>query len=133
MSIIYNYEKCIKSFLVVIVIIVFFLCINEHLSAQVRDADGQRPTEIRIAFSDDQSIVIERVLYTAFKRLGCQVIAKISGMRTAVADVNYGDAVILPAQTDGWDLMYPNLIKVPVPIDNVEFTAFNRANNAHHY
>jgi len=79
--------------------------------------------------SDDHSIIIERVLYTALRRSGYQMVSHVSGMRTAVADVNYGDAVILPTQTDGWDRMYPNLTKVPVALDNVEYTAYARSDN----
>ncbi|MCL2269970.1 MAG: ATP-binding protein [Treponema sp.] len=82
---------------------------------------------IKVAMSDDHSIIIERLLYTALRHSGFQMISNITGMRTSVADVNYGDAVILPTQTDGWDNMYPNLIKVPVAIDNVEYTAYTRS------
>ena len=74
---------------------------------------------VKVAMSDDHSIIMERVLYAALKRSGYQMISHISGMRTAIADVNYGDAVILPTQTEGWDRIYPNLMKVPVAIDNV--------------
>jgi len=89
---------------------------------------AQTSNAVKVAMSDDQSIIIERLLYTALKRSGYQMVANITGMRTAVADVNYGDAVILPTQTDGWDRMYPNLLKVPVAIDNVEYTIYTRSN-----
>ena len=82
---------------------------------------------IKVAMSDDQSIIIERVLNEGLRRSGYQMVAKVTGMRTAIADVNYGDAAVLPSQTDGWERMYPNLIKVPVAIDNVEFTVYTRS------
>jgi len=88
---------------------------------------------VKVAMSDDHSIVMERLIYTALRRSGYQMVATITGMRTAVADVNYGDAVILPTQTDGWDRVYPNLIKVPVSIDNVEYTAYSRSGESYYF
>ena len=88
---------------------------------------------VKVAMSDDHSIIIERVLYTALRRSGYQMIPHVSGMRTAIADVNYGDAVILPTQTDGWDRVYPNLIKVPVALDSVEYTAYTRSENSYQF
>ena len=95
-------------------------------------ADGEQPA-VKVAMSDDQSIIIERVLYTALRRSGYQMVSQLTGMRTAVADVNYGDAAILPLQTDGWDITYPNLIKVPVAIDRVEYTAYARSEDPYQY
>ena len=133
MLLIINFKNCQTSFLFIVLIIIFFLCFYEPVTAQAIAADGQKPSDVKVMFSDDQSIIIERVLYTALKRSGYNIIAKISGMRTAVADVNFGDAAILPVQTDGWELKYPNLIKVPVAIDNVEFTVYGRANNEYQF
>jgi len=79
---------------------------------------------VKVAMSDDHAIIIERILYEGLRRSGYQMTAKATGMRTAVADVNYGDAAILPTQIDGWDRIYPNLVKVPVAIDNVEYTIY---------
>jgi len=93
---------------------------------------ADQPT-IKVAMSDDQSIILSRILYTALKRCGYQMVAKVTGMRTSIADVNYGDAAILPVQTDGWDLRYPNLLKVPVPIEYVEFTAFIRSDDSYQF
>jgi len=92
----------------------------------------ERPA-IKVALSDDQSIITHRILHTALERSGCQMVSKVTGMRTAVADVNYGDAAILPLQTDGWELQYPNLIKVPVVVEHVEFTAYTRSEDAYQF
>jgi len=88
---------------------------------------------VKVAFSDDQSIIIQRVLREALKRTGHQMSANVTGMRTAVADVNYGDAAILPLQTGGWDQLYENLIKVPVAIDHVEYTAYTHSSNTRNF
>ena len=80
--------------------------------------------EIKVAMSDDQSILIQRILYEGLLRTGHQMIPQVTGMRTSIVDVNYGDAAVLPLQTDGWDLRYENLIKVPVVINHVEFAAY---------
>ncbi|MCL2196606.1 MAG: ATP-binding protein [Treponema sp.] len=122
-------KKCFKLFLPVILFTSF---VDIPLWAQTGHIESELPA-VKVAMSDDHSIVIERVLYTALKHSGLQMIATLTGMRTAVADVNYGDAVILPTQTDGWDRLYPNLIKVPVAIDNVEYTAYTRSNEKYHF
>ena len=93
-------------------------------------SDTERPAA-KVAMSDDQSIVTSRLLFEALRRSGYQMFTQVTGMRTAVADVNYGDAAILPAQTDGLELLYENLIKVPIAVDNVEFTAYIRSSE--HY
>ena len=103
---------------------IIFLLISFAFVFPAWAADSDLPA-IKAAVSDDQSIIVERILYTALKRSGYQLIVQITGMRTAVADVNYGDAVILPIQTEGWDRLYPNLIQVPIAIGNVEFTAYS--------
>ena len=95
-------------------------------------ADTDLPS-VKVAISDDQTIIIERMLYTALKRSGYQMVSQITGMRTAVADVNYGDAAILPIQTEGWDRLYPNLIQVPSAISNVEFTAYSLRSAQHNF
>jgi len=103
----------------------FFAAIICILSTPLpaQSAETELPTA-KVAMSDDQSIIMDRIMYEALTRSGHQMVVQVTGMRTAVADVNFGDAAILPLQTDGWDLRYENLIKVPVPIENVEFTAY---------
>ena len=117
--------------------ILMFVILNIFYSlpvpAQTRTSEDTELPSIKVAFSDDHSIIVERVLAAALWRSGYQMIAKATGMRTAVADVNYGDAVILPSQTDGWDRIYPNLIKVPIALDNVEFTVYTRAQNNYQF
>jgi len=94
----------------------------------VTAGETELPTA-KVAMSDDQSIIVDRILYEALVRTDHQMVAQVTGMRTAVADVNYGDAAILPLQTEGWDLRYENLVKVPVSIENVEFNAYIRSND----
>ena len=121
------------KFLFSILLILLFSLTRQPASAQsVFTSDIDMPT-VKVALSDDHSIIIERVLYDALRRSGYQMISNRTGMRTAVADVNYGDAVILPTQTAGWDRMYPNLIQVPVAIDNVEYTAYSLSDAGYHF
>jgi len=123
---VYNESNNVKLLLTILCLIFF--------SAPVwtQAADTELPA-VKVAMSDDQSIIVERILYEGLKRSGYQMVAKATGMRTAVADVNYGDAVILPSQIDGWDSLYPNLIKVPVAIDNVEFTAYSLSSASYYF
>ena len=116
-----------------ITIILGAFFIQQSVRAQTDFTNDQELPAVKVAMSEDQSIIIERILYEGLKRSGYQMIAKATGMRTAVADVNYGDAVILPLQTDGWDKLYPNLIKVPVAIEDVEFTAYSQSGSSHQF
>ena len=111
--------------LIAVFTILFFLYNHISVWAQTGNASDLMLPAIKVAISDDQSIITERVMYAVLKRSGYQMISKGTGMRTAIADVNYGDAAILPAQTDGLDRLYPNLIKVPVIIDYAEFTVYS--------
>jgi hypothetical protein len=88
---------------------------------------------VKVAASEDESIIVQRILYEALRRSGYQMVTKMSGMRTAVADVNYGDAALLLSQSDGWDKIYQNLIKVPVVIGYVEFTAYTLNENSRQF
>ena len=117
-------------------ILFFILCVPfAQLSvwAQTRTTNDQEMPTVKVAISDDQSIIIERILYEGLKRSGYQMVAQTTGMRTAVADVNYGDAAILPVQTDGWERIYPNLRKVPVIIDNVEFSTYTLQDKSYQF
>ncbi|MCL2677517.1 MAG: hypothetical protein FWE85_00505, partial [Clostridiales bacterium] len=98
------------------------LCIM-CVQPSVRAAETELPT-VKVAMSDDQSIIIERILYEGLRRSGYQMVSQVTGMRTAIADVNYGDAAILSMQTDGWES--DTLIKIPVVISHVEFTVYTR-------
>ena len=112
--------------------LVFIALYALHINLPVWAQQTAQPA-VKVAMSDDQSIILGRILHTALKRSGYQMVAKVTGMRTSVADVNYGDAAILPTQTDGWEKQYPNLIKVPVPIDYVEFTTYVRSDESHSF
>ena len=104
--------------------ILAIMCVSQVMPAMANDAE--MPV-IKAAFSTDQSIISERMVYEALWRAGYQMVSQVTGMRTSIADVNYGDAAILPSQTDGWDQLYENLVKVPVVIDHVEFSAYARS------
>jgi len=105
--------------------IIAFIFLNAAVWAQTEKVSDADLPVIKVAFSDDQSIVTERILYMALKRSGYQMIAKATGMRTSIADVNYGDAAILPAQTDGLDIINPNLGKIHLNCLNCCFYSNN--------
>ena len=107
------------------------LCVF-FVPAPVYANDAEMPP-VKVAMSDDQSIIVERILNNALGRTGHQMIAQITGMRTAIADVNYGDAAILPLQTAGLEERYENLLVVPVVLSNVEFTTYTRSSEAYDF
>ena len=121
----------LKTNKILSVVLLIALCIS-FVRLPVRAAETDLPA-VKVAMSDDQSIITGRILHEALRRSGYQMISQVTGMRTAVADVNFGDAAILPLQTDGWDLMYENLIKVPVVVDHVEFTTYTRSEDSYEF
>jgi len=125
-------KKNIIKYICILFILLYLPIERSYIWAQNAAQLSAQPA-VRVASSDDQSIIIGRILYTALNRAGYQMISKSAGMRTAVADVNYGDAAILPIQTDGWEKQYPNLIKVPVVIEHVEFTAYIRSEDTYQF
>jgi len=118
----------VKLFCSIIYMTLGMLFIQTAVSAQ-----QETPPVLRVAMSDDSPISVGRLLYAALQRTGHQMVINVTGMRTSIANVTYGDAAILPSQTDGFQLQYPNLIKVPVPIDYVEFTAFIRSGDSYEF
>ncbi|MCL2813896.1 MAG: SpoIIE family protein phosphatase [Oscillospiraceae bacterium] len=122
-----NLVKKAKLFAAVISVI---LCIS-YMPPPARAADSAELPAIKVAMSDDQSIIIERILYEGLKRSGYQMVSRVTGMLTASVDTNYGDAAILSLQVDGWDSQYENLLKVPVVISHVEFTAYVRSEDTY--
>jgi len=121
-----------QSLFIIFAVLIFSQAHINAWAQETKTSEAEMPI-IRVAVSDDQSIITERVLYTALKRSGYQMIAKGTGMRTAIADVNYGDAAILPAQTDGLEKIYSNLIKIPVVIDHVEFTVYTLSDKTYNF
>ena len=111
----------IKSFLGIMFVLLYILSVSQPVFAS-----EEMPT-VNVAMSEDESIIVERILYTALKRIDYQMVTKTAGMRTMVNDVNYGDSAIVPAQTIGLDEEYPNLIRVPVPISYVEVNAYTQS------
>jgi len=112
----------VKLFLIFIVII---FCIS-YIQLPAAASNTDLPT-VKVAMSDDQSITVDRILHEALDRAGYRMTPEVTGMRTAIADVNYGDATILALQIDGWDKTYKNLIKIPIAIGIVELTAYARS------
>ncbi len=113
----------IKSFFCIMltISIIFNLSLTVYASEET--------STIKVAMSEDESIIVERIVYTALNRIGYQMVTKTAGMRTMVNDANYGDAVIVPAQTIGLDEEYTNLIRVPVPISYVETNTYTRSDD----
>ena len=88
---------------------------------------------VRAAISDDNSIILERVLNAALLRSGYQMDARITGMLNTINAVDTGNAAILPSQTDGWEATHPNMMKVPVIVDYLEITVYTRSDGLHEF
>lgn len=97
--------------------------------------EGAELPTVKVAMSDDQSIISERILYEALKRSGYQMVASVSGMGTAIRDVMSGDSTVLPLQTPNPTAWAPGnedkFQVVNVPIDRVEFTVYTRGGELH--
>jgi signal transduction histidine kinase len=130
-----NLPSLNKFLLSVIFIILFVFGANFSVVAdEAHSLSGSAEIPaVKVASSEDESIIMMRMLYEALQRSGYQMVTKVSGMRTAIADANYGDADLLLSQTDGWDKIYTNLIKVPVALDYIEFTAYTLNENVRQF
>ncbi|MCL2831882.1 MAG: ATP-binding protein [Treponema sp.] len=117
-----------KKFAIIFFGLLFVILNLSHtglLTADVLDLPA-----VKVALTDDQSIIIHRILYEALKRSGYQMVPQVTGMRTAIADVNYGESAVLAIQTNGWESSYGNLMQVPVAIIDVEFIAYTRSGDS---
>ena len=108
----------------------FFCMIFLSMSLMYTQSLWAQPV-LKVAMSEDTPIGVGHLLHTALQQSGYQMSIKVTGMRTSIANVNYGDAAILPSQTDGLHLQFSNLIKVSVPIDYVEFTVYTRSEDSY--
>jgi len=125
--------KCPRNTFFTVIFLVLVISYAQPVWAQAEKTGDYELPVIKVAFSDDQSIITERVVYTALKRSGYQMLAKATGMRTALADVNYGDAAVLPTQTEGFERQYTNLIRVPVVIDYVEYSIYTLSDKTYNF
>ncbi len=106
---------------------IFFILIIYFISSMftiTAVAEESKQKTVRIAVSDEESILTERVLYTAFKRLGYNVIVSNMGMKTAITSVSNGENDVLAVQIEGIDQFYPNLVQVKESISYVNFAVY---------
>ncbi len=81
---------------------------------------------VRVAVGEDESLILERMVYTAFKRLGINIVVSNMGMKTAVTSVDNGENAVLATQVDGLENAYNNLLMIPVPISSVKSMAYTK-------
>jgi len=125
-------KKQLIPFYIKVLVTLSILLVQLPVFAQQEKEQESSPV-VKVAMSEDSPIVLGRLLYMALQRSGYQMVANVMGMLTSIANVNFGEAAILPSQTDGLNLTYTNLIKVPVPIDYVEFTAYTRSDDSYDF
>ncbi len=106
------------SYLIIACVILSFTCNNIIF---VTKAETKT---VRIAISDEENIVIDRIIYAAVQRLGYEVVVADLGMKTAVISVDNGENDLLAVQALGIEEQYPNLIPVRVPISYVRMAAY---------
>lgn len=84
---------------------------------------------VRIAVSDDENIIIDRIIYTALNRLGYDVVVSSMGMKTAIMSVDNGENDLLAVQAIGIEDIYTNLIPIEVPISYVDMVTYTNADS----
>ncbi len=110
-------RKSLVSFIIIISIIL------STLSFTIVADDTQRKV-VRIAISNDENIVIDRIMYTALDRMGYDVVVSSLGMKTAVISVDNGENDLLAVQALGIEDIYTNLVPVEVPISYVDMVVY---------
>ncbi len=84
---------------------------------------------ILIAISDSTPIVTDRMLLTAFKKIGYDVVVERMPARTAISTVNVGDKHVLGIQTSIIEAENPNLVRVPESFSKVIFQVYAKADS----
>ncbi len=89
-------------------------------------AEMPRRRTVRVAISDEENIIIDRIIYTALSRLGYDTVVTPMGMKTAVISVDNGENDVLAVQALDIENSYSRLIAVPVPISFVQMVAYTK-------
>jgi signal transduction histidine kinase/CheY-like chemotaxis protein len=88
----------------------------------------ERPI-LRVSIPEDESLIIERIIATALRRLGYNFEIVYSGARTAASEVNAGRSDLMGSRTGGIAAEmdeFQDLLRVSFPISNVTFYAYTR-------
>ena len=119
---------------VLIVLLIISICPTASIAAQSSPADGQNDSsdsgQFLIATTDNGTLSVDRLLYTAFNRINhhvdftCPIIIEGYNM----ANAGTCDGVI--AGKPGLELEYENLIKVTVPLEVINVYVFARNGSA---
>ncbi len=119
-------KKTILCFIMLISLVLPMLSFNIN-------AEETQNKVVRIAISDDENIIIDRIIYTALDRLGYDVVISSLGMKTAIMSVDNGENDLLAVQAIGIEDIYTNLLPVDVPISYVDMVTFTKADSLAEY
>ncbi len=112
-------KKKLLSFIII-------FCIIFSTFSYTGKADETERKIVRIAISNDENIVIDRVLYTALNRMGYDVVVSSLGMKTAIISVDNGENDLLAVQALGIEDIYTNLVPVEVPVSYVDMVMYSK-------
>ncbi len=81
---------------------------------------------LNFIINTDESTIIDRLLYAAFRRIGYEVTMDAAPMTYALQMANGSERDALASQVAGLEKNYPNLVMVPEQLLDVSFPAFAR-------
>ncbi len=96
-------------------------------SVQASQIAIQPEKMINISQTEDTTVLIDRLLYCAYQRLGYKMILTVEGMNSALVSANSGYSDGFLANVPGIEKNYPNLIPVPEQFSFVEFMSLTQA------
>ncbi len=113
-----------KKFAIILLIAVLFSKISFSLFA---DESGSSDSKVlNFVINIDESTIIDRLLYTAFQRIGYTITMDASPMTYAIQMANSGERDGLASQVAGIEKTFPNLVMVPEQLLEVSFPIFAR-------
>ncbi len=87
---------------------------------------AEKPSLLMVGSSSESSIVTHRIINTALKRLGYQMLLRQGGMRTLAAETDSGDLDLLAEMVEGTETGHNNLVRVPVSFSSTKITVYVR-------
>ncbi len=81
---------------------------------------------INFATYDILPTTVDRILYTAFNKIGYDITLTNVGIVYSSDAANSGEKDAVAVQPWGHEKTYPNLICIPIPLANISFTAYTK-------
>ncbi len=120
-----------KKYIYIVVSTFLFIALTIFSSSFIF---AEEPTKnVRVAISDQESLIMDRIVSYALLRSGYEAVFSRLGMRTAINSTNQGDTDILATQAKGLEKIYPNLVMIPIPVSYADIIVYTKVGSNLHF